>query len=70
MNNRLNAYWNRRDDHGKSSSDIDPGDYVGRDADLLSLDGWELPADMTDEVRVSVDHLAPEAAAAFRAIKF
>jgi len=47
-----------------------PDDYVGRDAELLSLDGWELPADMTDEVRVSVDHLAPEAAAAFRAIKF
>jgi NAD(P)-dependent dehydrogenase (short-subunit alcohol dehydrogenase family) len=47
-----------------------PDDYVGRDAELLALDGWELPADMTDEVRVSVDHLAPEAAVAFRAIKF
>ena len=47
-----------------------PDDYVGRDDELLSLDGWELPADMTDEVRVSVDHLAPEAAAAFRAIEF
>ncbi len=47
-----------------------PDDYVGREAELLSLDGWELPADMTDEVRVSVDHLAPEAAAAFRAIEF
>jgi NAD(P)-dependent dehydrogenase (short-subunit alcohol dehydrogenase family) len=47
-----------------------PDDYVGKEDALLSLDGWELPADMTDEVRVSVDHLAPEAAAAFRAIEF
>jgi uncharacterized membrane protein YkvA (DUF1232 family) len=32
MNNRLFAYWNRRDEHGKDPFDIDPGDFVGNDA--------------------------------------
>jgi NAD(P)-dependent dehydrogenase (short-subunit alcohol dehydrogenase family) len=46
-----------------------PDAFVGREDELLSLDGWELPADMTDEVRVSVEHLSPEATAAFHRIK-
>ena len=32
---------------------------------LLSIDGWEIPSDMMDEVRYSSDHLGPEIQAAY-----
>jgi hypothetical protein len=33
--------------------------------ELLSIEGWEIPSDMMDEVRYSSDHLGPEIQAAY-----
>ena len=33
--------------------------------ELLSIEGWEIPSDMMDEVRYTSDHLGPEIQAAY-----
>jgi NAD(P)-dependent dehydrogenase (short-subunit alcohol dehydrogenase family) len=45
-----------------------PDAYVGREQDLVDLDGFEIPADMMDEVRYTAEHLSPEAQTDFSKI--
>ncbi len=45
--------------------DGSPEAFVDRVDDLMSLDGWGLPADMMDEVRYSAEQLGPEVVAAY-----
>ena len=42
-----------------------PESFVARVDDLMSIEGWEIPSDMMDEVRYSSDHLGPEIQAAY-----
>jgi hypothetical protein len=35
---------------------------------LLSIEGWEIPSDMMDEVRYQTDHLGAEIQAAYRRV--
>jgi len=42
-----------------------PESFVERVDDLMSIEGWEIPSDMMDEVRYSSDHLGPEIQAAY-----
>jgi NAD(P)-dependent dehydrogenase (short-subunit alcohol dehydrogenase family) len=42
-----------------------PESFAGRVDDLMSIEGWEIPSDMMDEVRYSSDHLGPDVAAAY-----
>ena len=46
-------------------SDGTPESYAAQTDDLLSIEGWEIPSDMMDEVRYSSDHLGPDVAAAY-----
>ncbi len=46
-------------------SDGTPESYAAQVDDLLSIEGWEIPSDMMDEVRYSSDHLGPEIQAAY-----
>lgn len=46
-------------------SDGTPESYAAQVGDLLSIEGWEIPSDMMDEVRYSSDHLGPEIQAAY-----
>jgi NAD(P)-dependent dehydrogenase (short-subunit alcohol dehydrogenase family) len=46
-------------------SDGSPESYAAQVDGLLSIDGWEIPSDMMDEVRYSSDHLGPEIQAAY-----
>src|SRR3954468_20854179 len=41
-------------------SDGTPESYAAQTDALLSVEGWEIPSDMMDEVRYSSDHLGPE----------
>ncbi len=49
-------------------SDGTPESYAAQADDLLSIEGWEIPSDMMDEVRYSSDHLGPEIQAAYAAV--
>jgi NAD(P)-dependent dehydrogenase (short-subunit alcohol dehydrogenase family) len=40
-----------------------PEGFAARADELLSIEGWEIPSDMMDEVRYSSDHLGPDVAA-------
>ncbi len=42
-----------------------PEGFADRVDELLSVEGWEIPSDMMDEVRYSSDHLGPDVAAAY-----
>jgi len=42
-----------------------PEGFAARADELLSIEGWEIPSDMMDEVRYSADHLGPDVAAAY-----
>ena len=42
-----------------------PEGYAAHADELLSVEGWEIPSDMMDEVRYSSDHLGPDVAAAY-----
>ena len=42
-----------------------PEAFARRVDELLSIEGWEIPSDMMDEVRYSSDHLGPEIRAAY-----
>jgi NAD(P)-dependent dehydrogenase (short-subunit alcohol dehydrogenase family) len=42
-----------------------PEGFAARADELLSIEGWEIPSDMMDEVRYSSDHLGPDVAAAY-----
>jgi len=42
-----------------------PEGFLARADELLSIEGWEIPSDMMDEVRYSSDHLGPDVAAAY-----
>ena len=44
-----------------------PEGYAAHADELLSVEGWEIPSDMMDEVRYSSDHLGPEIAGRVRA---
>ena len=44
-----------------------PEGFAGRVDELLSIEGWEIPSDMMDEVRYSSDHLGPDVAGRVRA---
>jgi NAD(P)-dependent dehydrogenase (short-subunit alcohol dehydrogenase family) len=46
-------------------SDGTPEGFAAQADELLSIEGWEIPSDMMDEVRYSSDHLGPEVAAAY-----
>jgi NAD(P)-dependent dehydrogenase (short-subunit alcohol dehydrogenase family) len=46
--------------HGDS-----PESFAAQADDLLSIEGWEIPSDMMDEVRYQTDHLGPEIQAAY-----
>ncbi len=49
-------------------SDGTPESYAAQADDLLSIEGWEIPSNMMDEVRYSSDHLGPEIQAAYAAV--
>jgi NAD(P)-dependent dehydrogenase (short-subunit alcohol dehydrogenase family) len=42
-----------------------PEDFAIHVDQLMSIEGWEIPSDMMDEVRYSSDHLGPEIQAAY-----
>jgi hypothetical protein len=42
-----------------------PESFAAHLDDLMSIEGWEIPSDMMDEVRYSSDHLGPEIQAAY-----
>jgi len=42
-----------------------PEGFAARASELLSIEGWEIPSDMMDEVRYSCDHLGPDVDAAY-----
>jgi len=46
-------------------SDGTPEGFAAHADELLSIEGWEIPSDMMDEVRYSSDHLGPDVAAAY-----
>jgi NAD(P)-dependent dehydrogenase (short-subunit alcohol dehydrogenase family) len=46
-------------------SDGSPESYASQVDGLLSIEGWEIPSDMMDEVRYSSDHLGPDIQAAY-----
>jgi hypothetical protein len=46
-------------------SDGTPEAFAAHADELLSIEGWEIPSDMMDEVRYSSDHLGPDVAAAY-----
>jgi NAD(P)-dependent dehydrogenase (short-subunit alcohol dehydrogenase family) len=50
---------------GGVQSDGTPESYAAQADALLSIEGWEIPSDMMDEVRYSSDHLGSEIQAAY-----